>query len=613
MISVTRTVTIFSTLALGLIILACPAHSQEGPPKIADIIILGNKVLNREYILITSGLKVGDPVTQANLDEAKRKLLQTGNFGMHKTNPNDGVTIKSEFMEKEKSAKVVVDVDENDKILGITISGSGPIKPDVVQSKMATKVGDVLNLPLLQRDVETIQKLYDEKGYQAFVSEDVGIKDGILNIPIVIGRINSVTVKGLKKTKTFVVTRELEHSRKGSLYNVNQLKKDLTNLYNTDLFESVEPTFSFPSPGKLDLNLNVQEKRSGQVELAVGYGSRGLVGRAGVSENNFLGRGQQASFFWETGGRANRNSFELAFTEPWLDHKHTSVSASVFDKTVYRFSQRVGSIGDPNFVDQSGVYFETHQGGQLTVSRPFSQAFRAFVGIRYDDVNVPLIPLDIQDQPALQKGPLSVLNLRVTHNTRDFDLEPAAGGYEVYTGDIGHAKISPIIDFNGLPTVGIFGDLNYTRFGFDARRYFSPQGRRTTPKDKRSVFALRLMYGGSAGVLPFSEQYFVGGAESLRGYNEDRFWGFNMFLASTEYRHPLAPSLTGVFFVDAGDAWGGRYQGVRLSGFNQHTGFSPSVGIGLGLRVVTPIGPIRIDEGFGREGAHTHFSIGHAF
>ena len=84
-------------------------------------------------------------------------------------------------------------------------------------------------------------------------------------------------------------------------------------------------------------------------------------------------------------------------------------------------------------------------------------------------------------------------------------------------------------------------------------------------------------------------------------------------LASFEYRQPLANSLTGVFFVDAGDAWGGAYEKVAFNGFNQHSGFSPSVGIGVGLRVVTPIGPIRIDEGFGREGARLHFSIGHVF
>ncbi len=78
-------------------------------------------------------------------------------------------------------------------------------------------------------------------------------------------------------------------------------------------------------------------------------------------------------------------------------------------------------------------------------------------------------------------------------------------------------------------------------------------------------------------------------------------------------RAPLAQSLTGVLFLDAGDAWGGPYSGVRFSNLVQHDGFNLAVGFGLGLRVVTPIGPIRIDQGFGSEGARTHFSIGHVF
>jgi outer membrane protein insertion porin family len=384
---------------------------------------------------------------------------------------------------------------------------------------------------------------------------------------------------------------------------------------NTDLFETVEPAFAFPSPGKVDLTLNVQEKRTGAVELALGYGSRGVVGRAGISESNFLGTGQQLNFLWETGGRARRNSFEIGFTEPWIDRRNTSVSVSLFDKVVYRFSQQIGSIGGSPLEDTgNNVYFETHAGGQITVSRPFSEAYRGFVGVRYDNVRVPELPdLTDFDRTVLQNGPLSSLNLRLSHNTRDFDLEPAGGGYEIFTGDIGRADLKPVKTSDGSSPTGVFGILNYTRYGVDARRYFSPQGRRSNPKDRRTVFALRLMVGGSSGTLPFSEQYFVGGAESLRGYTEDRFWGNNMFLGSLEYRHPLAPSLTGVVFADVGDAWGGPYQNVKFSGFTQHGQPRPNLGAGLGLRVITPIGPIRIDQGFGREGAHTHFSIGHVF
>jgi outer membrane protein insertion porin family len=75
---------------------------------------------------------------------------------------------------------------------------------------------------------------------------------------------------------------------------------------------------------------------------------------------------------------------------------------------------------------------------------------------------------------------------------------------------------------------------------------------------------------------------------------------------------PVASNLIGVLFLDYGDAWDAA-SGLAIANFVQHKGFSPSYGVGAGIRVTTPIGPIRLDYGFGREGGRAHFSIGHSF
>jgi len=597
--------------ALAVFLLVPVARGQETSPKIIDIIVLGNKALNRESIVSASGLRVGDPLTQTALDEAKRRLLATGNFGTHfPDEPEKGVQIRAEI--SGEGAKVVIEVDENDVVRGFNLTGTGPIPAADILALLQTKAGFVLNLPTLASDVRRIQQHYETKGYQAFISEDLGLREGILHIPIIVGKIGKVVITGLRKTRQEVVLREMKQLP-GTYYNIFELRKDLTRIYNTDLFESVDPTFNFPQPGTVDVNLNIQEKRTGQVAVSVGYSNRGgIIGRAEIGETNLFGRGQQVNFLWETGGFANRNSFEIGFTEPWLDRHRTSLSVSLFDRVVYRFARSLSS-GVVSTVGTEDDYFETHTGGQITVGRPLSETLRGFVGFRYDNVRVPALKLDVNDAALLQNGPLASVNLRLVHNTRDFDLEPAAGGYEVLTTDIGRADLKPVGTVNGQTPSGVFGILNYTKFGIDVRRYFSPQGRRQTPNDKRNVFALRLMLASSTGKLPFSEQYFVGGAESLRGYQEDRFWGENMLLGSFEFRTPLANSLTGVIFADVGDAWGGLYDKVTIQGFTQHSGFRPNAGFGIGLRVRTPIGPIRIDQGFGSEGARTHFSIGHVF
>jgi outer membrane protein insertion porin family len=154
------------------------------------------------------------------------------------------------------------------------------------------------------------------------------------------------------------------------------------------------------------------------------------------------------------------------------------------------------------------------------------------------------------------------------------------------------------------------GQSNFLRASIDYRLYYSPQGRRTQPDDRRQVFAVRAYYGTISGSVPFFEQFFVGGAETLRGYPEDRFWGKNAALLSFEFRQPIEKAFTAVFFVDIGHAWGG-YPGVNE--FTQHGSFRPEVGYGLGIRVRTPLGPLRIDYGIGRDGGRTHFSVGQVF
>jgi outer membrane protein insertion porin family len=180
----------------------------------------------------------------------------------------------------------------------------------------------------------------------------------------------------------------------------------------------------------------------------------------------------------------------------------------------------------------------------------------------------------------------------------------------------------------------------------DYRRYLALKPRKsiTTPTE---VLAFRVKLGTATGPLSFFDQYFVGGADSLRGFTEDRFWGKNSFLANVELRVPFGDSLQGVLFVDTGDAWGSDLRGDpdRFANFlnwyqhnhdtngdglpddqpatsiydqyefrlPQHDSFELHTGIGFGIRVKTPIGPLRLDYGISKEGRRTHFSISQAF
>jgi outer membrane protein insertion porin family len=122
---------------------------------------------------------------------------------------------------------------------------------------------------------------------------------------------------------------------------------------------------------------------------------------------------------------------------------------------------------------------------------------------------------------------------------------------------------------------------------------------------------MRLLFGVTTGDPPFLEQFLIGGNDTLRGYRQDRFPGRRMALLNTEIRRPIGKSLIGVLFTDAGDAWGGPV--ATNPNFRGDPSFKAHTSYGAGIRVKTPLGPLRLDYGIGKEGSETHFGIAHMF
>jgi outer membrane protein insertion porin family len=589
-------------------------------PTIGEIVVIGNKVLNNQAIISLSGHKVGDPCTADVLTDMRDKLTKTGNFGMHHPDQADQwVRVQAEELGNNK-CKVTINVDENEKITGITVSGSGPIKPEEIKALISPST--VYNLEDIARDAQTIIELYNKRGFSIEFGTDLGMdpnNPGILVVPIIVTRVDDIVFGAKKhKTKDYVILRELK-TKKGDYFNRKTFyEKDRSRLINLDLFDDV--TFTEQTvgagTGRVKLTINLVEKRTGSISAGVGYSNRQqLVGRAEISETNFQGRGDGVTLLWETGGAANRNSVELGYTRPWLDKHQTALQVNVFDKTVYRFANSLQSSVQ-SFSGQVGTdnrYNEQRTGATITLSRPVFDTLRASFTLRGENVRTDPLALSGINTSIIQDGPIYSVGASLLRDTRDLVLDPVAGGYQNLSVQAGHASLNKIVDSNGFPvSQAVTGSVSFSKGSLEFRQYLSLQGKRKRLTDEKSAIALRFLTGSSVGTLPFFEQFFVGGAETLRGYREDRYWGKYMFLGSVELRQPLARRLKGVLFMDVGDAWGGNYTNVNLDGFAQ-SGFKPHVGVGLGIRVGTPLGPIRLDYGIGDEGGRTHFSIGNVF
>lgn len=590
--------------ALVLCLLMIPAIAQEGK-KITQVVVTGNQNINKETIENVIKLVPGSEYSKDAVENDRVAIDALGYFS--------AVSTRNE--ETPEGLRVIYDVTENPVVKSISIAGSDPVSTETILGLMRTKPNQVLNYDALDKDVTAIQDYYRQQGYVAYVTEDLGIDrvTGELVIPILVSTVENVRISGNRKTKTYVFLREMK-TKPGMVFNMKTLQDDLARIYNLDLLETYQSPRIEPGStiGELDVVIPVVEKKTGNVGVGIGYsaGSK-LVGRAELTETNFRGRGEGVTLLWETGtseGLDGSSSYELGFYKPWIDEKHTSLSFNVYNKLLYRFSSAIfGSSQDIN----GQTYNERHKGGTLGLSRPLTEKTRAYITLRGESVETANLESTVLNRFVASDGNVRSGTLRLTNNTRDFDRDPADGWYRSISAELGSSDVIQHFSSNEEDDQPLKGP--YQKLQIDLRHYRSAEGRKITPTDKRTTIAFRLECGIGNGDLPFFEQFFVGGAESLRGYREDRFWGDKMLLASVEYRRPVSQGLTGVLFADYGDAWGAPSIYDISDELTQHNNFSPRLGVGLGLRVNTPIGNLRLDYGVGSEGARTHFSIGQAF
>jgi outer membrane protein insertion porin family len=590
---------VFAMMVAAILLLAVgtdtPAQQEEAR-NIVEIQITGNKNIGRDAILSAIELTPGMPFDRQKMQEARNAIDRMGFFQV--------VSAREEAA--PGGVRVVFEVVENPVVTAIVFRGNTVVSEQELLDAMRTKVGQVYNINTLEQDLRDIENLYARKQYLAYVTNEAEIDPatGVLTLPIMEFRVGRIEFTGLKKTKPWVLKREMK-LKEGDLYNAQQLQRDITRIYELDYLdaEKYEPPRREPGDreGYLNIIIPVQEKKTGQVSVGLGYSSyQKVVGRVELSETNFQGKGLGLNALYEAGG-SRGDSYELGYYSPWFRPDNTSLSIRLYDRAVYRFSS--SAFGGGVNIGEDADYTERRKGVNVGLSRPFGEKLRGFVTFRTESVDANFREGSTVD-PSLvaitQSGSVTGIAFKGVLDRRDFALDPGVGSYYSLSFEPGYSDVSRA------------GKGGFTKTELDLRRYFSPEGPKETVKDRRRTIAVRLRAATSTGKLPFWEQYFVGGAERLRGYREDRFWGNSMLLASVEYRVPLSGGLGGVIFADYGDAWGNDYVDV-IPELSQSSSFKGHFGYGLGIRVATPIGNLRFDYGFGDEGSRTHFSIGQAF
>ncbi|CUU37445.1 MAG: BamA/TamA family outer membrane protein [Armatimonadetes bacterium] len=591
----------FTKRTVGWILLAvlCCTTATAQTRRIESVSIRGLRNVSENAVLTALRLKPGEVFSESLLESDRNALIGMGLFS----------AVRPRVEQTETGVRIQFEVVENPLIKEVQFFGNTVFRSEQLLELIRNKPGMVFNTNFTRIDAEEIVRAYAKEGYAALIEGIVPDEEtGTVRVYITELKVNSIRVEGNTKTQPYVILREVR-TKPGDLYNLNRWQRDLNRILNTGYFETVQYEENISEGGATDLIIRVKEQPTGRLNVGFAVDSRRrLIGLAEIYETNFRGRGQTVGLnFQSTGGRRG-NSIELLFSEPYLDSRGTRLSVSLYDKLVYRFTSNFfGGAIDPNLEQQ---YDERRRGVSLSLGRPLNDFFSATIGVRTEDVNTNRVATSTSGGFIRQDGSMWSLSLRGVYNTRDFDLDPATGQYLSLTLEPGQTNIRSVEQQFLDAGVVRLGRSNFLRIGLDYRFYYSPQGARRQPDDRRQVLAVRFYYGTISGNIPFFEQFFIGGAETLRGYPEDRFWGRNAALLSFEWRQPIEKSFTGVLFVDIGHAWGGY---PTVNQFTQSGSFKPQVGFGFGIRVRTPIGPLRVDYGIGRDGGRTHFSIGQQF
>lgn len=541
--------------------------------------IEGDTVGNKEDLLNSLALKAGDKLTIGMLEQSRREIAATGYF--YDNYPT--------FEKVDGGVKVVFHVMENPILKSVEISGNKVMPTSQVLSLLkGLSIGSRINTAVLNEDLANIENTYHEAGYILAKIQDISIDEsGNLILKFNEGIIEGYEVKGNDKTKTKVILREMRQ-KPGSVFNSNLARRSLQRVYNLGYFEDVNVKLlpGTKNPNDVIMELDVTEKRTGTFGIGAGYSSEdGFVGQVSIADTNFRGMGDTIQASYEFGGSSSStNGYNLGYTRPWLDSKETTGS--------FRFYNRKFDYDDYNNKGQTIETFRKKTSGyEFSFGRPVDEYTMNFLGVK-------LYKTEYLEWKGGEKGYLNKpwldhnfgttrsITFTQVRDTRDNIYYPTEGTRYSYS----------------LEKAGFGGHFSYTKATGTLQRYFKV--------GRSQVVAFKGSFGFSPNNLPQDSIFEVGGQNSLRGYKDGQFIGNKMILGTLEYRFPMIKKVQGAFFVDAGDAWGGKDWG-RGNTIEDKMKIHSSVG--FGVQMETPLGPLRFDYALGQDGGRTHFNIGGTF
>lgn len=601
-------------------------QAEEARVLVAEVAVEGANPELTDLVYNTIRTRPGRTATRSQLQEDINAIYGTGYFANVRVTPED----------TPLGVRVTFAVEQNPVLDRVEIETVPPnekarVLPDkVVQETFQGQYGEILNLRQLQEGIKKLNEWYSQNGYDlAQVIEAPRVsEDGVVTLVIAEGVIGDIRVRFFDeedsptdgRTRDFIITREME-LKPGDVFNRNIAQRDLRRVFGLGILEDARLSFSpGEDPREVVVNVDVVEGNTGSLAAGAGYSSNsGLFGTVSYQEQNLGGNNQTLGAEIQLGER--EFLFDVSFTDPWIATDDNRLSY-----TINGFRRRSISLvfdgDDSRLVTENGEDSPrvTRTGGGITFSRPIAENpytrpdWRLTAGFNYQRVEITNSDGEISPRSSVEDGfqklafsdsgrdDLFTFSFGATRDRRNNAQQPTSGSIL----RLGMEQTVPIgsggILFNRVrASYSYYIPIDFINFGF-------------TEEELPQALAFNVQAGTVLGDLPPYEAFVIGGSNSVRGYGEGELGSGRSYVqVSAEYRFPILSFLGAAVFVDAGSTIGsgdgvpGNPEGVRdLPG----SGF----GYGIGVRVQSPVGPIRIDYGINDDGdSRIHFGIGERF
>lgn len=493
---------------------------------------------------------------------------------------------------------ITIAVSEGEKytVSGIDLTGELLRAKEELLENFGFTEGETFNRAKLTAGIDALKVIYGDEGYanaEFDIHSRIDDSSRTVYISLEITKnelvyIERIDIKGNTRTRDKVIRREFELVE-GELFSSTALKNTKSNLKRLGYFQDV---WVSRSPGttsdRMKIDVEVEEVYTGSFTLGVGYSTVDkIIGTASILQTNFLGTGIVLNLSVALSGSGN--NYNLSFTEPWLFEKPISAGFDIYntEKEYQDFT-----IEKDGFDIKLGfpIYKRTVRGSVIYTLED------AFISDVSDDASIII---------TSQEGMSTVSSLQtiLKADTRDDAFFPTEGSV---------VKLST--EYAGGP---LGGTTDFVKYEASAIRYF--QMPLSTVLSIKGSVGLIEGFGGSD--VPIYEKYFLGGINSIRGFEtrsvgpedpetEELIGGESMLVVNTELVFPIMSSRTirGVVFFDVGNSYESKIVIDDLR-----------YGAGVGMRWFSPVGPLRIEWGYnldkrdGEDQSMWEFTVGSPF